>query len=626
MASFERGALLDPPGSSCLVPSAAEDNVAEPSFIAELQRRRVFRVLVGYGVVSFAVLQIVEPIQHALGLSDAVLKIVVVLLALGFPVALVLAWAFDVNAGGIERTAPTGAPRATMLALAGAGLLIAAPGVAWVFFGRGAAPADPRATPAADAELKARLDAVAPGSDIRSPPSIAVLPLVNMSSDKEQEYFSDGLSEELLNLLAKVPGLQVAARTSAFSFKGKNIKIGEIGRELGVATVLEGSVRKSGDQVRITTQLINTADGFHLWSETYDRKLTEVFAVQDEIARAVVAALKLKLLPAQAEARAVNPEAYNQFLLGLHFLREGSTEGRRRALEVLEKTVALDPGFARGWAALARARFENGDQNAAQYPPARFFPLALEAAEKAIALAPSEAAGWEQRALIRMLVGNDWAGARRDLELANALAPGDAQVLIVYSMLQSTLGQLPQAIAMLRKATAADPLRGGPWSELAIFQLGTGEFAEAEANAARSVQLSPDCSRCLRTLGFARLLQHKLDEAKAAFESVKDDGASGTVYRQMGAALVAQERGDGAQASRLLAEMIGKAFAAGASYQIAEVFAWRGETGRAFEWLDRAWKQRDAGLRYLKIDPLLRKVRGDPRYAALLRKQKLPPD
>ena len=226
--------------------------------IAEFKRRRVFRVLVGYGLVTFAVLQIVEPIQHALGLSDAVLKIVVVLLGLGFPVVLVLAWAFDVVGGGGERTAPgsgarRGAGARTVLLLAVLGLLIAAPGVAWIFHRHAEAPPD---APAGEEALRARLDREPPASDIRAAPSIAVLPLVNLSSDKEQEYFSDGLAEELLNLLGQVPGLHVAARTSAFAFKGKNVKISEIGHELGVATVLEGSVRKSGDQIRITTQLI----------------------------------------------------------------------------------------------------------------------------------------------------------------------------------------------------------------------------------------------------------------------------------------------------------------------------------------------------------------------------------
>src|SRR5438477_10765799 len=215
-----------------------------PSLFAELQRRRVFRALIGYGIVAFAVLQIIEPVMHGLHWPDAVLSYVVVALAVGFPVVLMLAWIFDVNEGRIERTAGTPLRTGMALALAGIGLLVAAPGAIYYLVVRRTAPSS---TPAG--------------------PSVAVLPLVNLSSDKEQEYFSDGLSEELLNLLAKVPGLHVAARTSTFAFKGKNEDVATIGEKLHVATVLEGSVRKSGDQIRITTQLVNAADCYHLWSE-----------------------------------------------------------------------------------------------------------------------------------------------------------------------------------------------------------------------------------------------------------------------------------------------------------------------------------------------------------------------
>ena len=456
--------------------------------------------------------------------------------------------------------------------------------------------------------------------------SIAVLAFADMSPGKDQEYFSDGIAEEILNALGQVEGLRVIGRTSSFSFKGKSADLRTIGQELNVGTVLEGSVRKAGDRVRITTQLISSADGTHLWSETYDRNLTEVFAVQDEIARAVVAALKLKLLPARAESPTANPEAHNQFLLGLHFFQQGSSDGNARALEALEKAVALDPGFARGWAKLSTVRFVNADQNWAQYPPERFFPAALEAADKAIALAPSEAMGWVARGAFRTNWSKDWAAARSDLERALALAPDNADVLTSYGVLLSTLGQLPQAIAAVRKAAAVDPLRDRTWNQLAHYQLGTGEFDQAEANAARAVQLAPNSARSLRTLGFARLLQHKLDGAWTAFDSEKDDGASGTLYRLMGAALVEQDKGNKAESQRLVDEIIRKPFAVSASYQIAQVLAWQGQADRAFEWLERAYEQHDAGLNFLKYDPLLRNLRGDPRYTELLKKMKLPLD
>jgi TolB-like protein len=293
------------------------------AFFAEFRRRRVVRALLAYGIAAFAVLQIVEPVMHGLHWPDAVLSYVVVALAAGFPIVIAVAWTFDVAGGTAGR--PTAR---TAVVIAAVAVVAAAPGVAWFLLRKRPPP---------------------PGGET---PSIAVIPLVNLSSDKEQDYFSDGLTEELLDLLAKVPGLHVAARTSTFAFKGRDDDIATIAEKLHVGTVLEGSVRKSGDRIRITTQLINAADGFHLWSETYDRKLTDVFAVQDEIAEAVVSTLRLKLLP-KSVRRTASPDAYNAFLLGRQFNHQGSQEGWANARTALEKAVSLDPGYAAAWAELA---------------------------------------------------------------------------------------------------------------------------------------------------------------------------------------------------------------------------------------------------------------------------------
>ena len=242
-----------------------------------MKRRRVFRVIIGYGVVAFAVLQIVEPIQHALGMTDSVLKLVVVLLGLGFPVAVVLAWAFDVRAGGIERTAPSPGlrgPRLAML-LVGIGLVAAAPGAVYYLLLRGRPQA---------AEVQ------------EGRKTIAVLPFVNMSGDKENEYFSDGITEELINALANIDGLRVASRTSVYALKGRNLDAHELGERLKVATLLEGSVRREGSALRVTAQLIHVGDDVHLWSKTYQRELKGVFALEDEIAHSIAQVLRQKLL------------------------------------------------------------------------------------------------------------------------------------------------------------------------------------------------------------------------------------------------------------------------------------------------------------------------------------------
>ncbi len=429
------------------------------SLIAELQRRRVFRALVGYGIAAFAVLQIIEPIMHGLHWPETVLSYTVVALAVGFPVVVSLAWIFDVNAGRIERTAPTGSGlRGARLAflLVGIGVLAATPGVVWYLL-----PRSRPATPSSEEALRAKLDAVPPGSAIQAAPSIAALPLVNLSRDPDQEYFADGLAEELLNLLAKVPGLHVAGRTSSFAFKGKNEDLRSIGQKLNVATVLEGSVQKAGDRVRITMQLINAADGYHLWSESYDRKLTDVFAVQDEIAQAVVAALKLKLLqpPTSRDRRTANINAFNEYLLGRQFFHRNNVDGFRRAKEAYERAVALDPDYAAAWAGLALATFWVADSAESLPAIKEGQDRAVAAAEKAIALAPDLPDGYLARGFVRVPILWDFDGSRADLERALALKPDDPDALNNYAgLIARALGRFPEGIAAARRATELDPL------------------------------------------------------------------------------------------------------------------------------------------------------------------------
>ena len=581
-------------------------------------------MLIGYGVVAFAVLQIVEPIQHALGMSDSVLKLVVVLLGLGFPIALVLAWAFDVGAGGIERTAPlAGAPSRsarTLLLLALAGILIAAPGIAWVFLGRSAA-APNQATAAA--ELKAKLDAVPPASDIRAPPSIAVLPFVNLSSDKEQDYFSDGLTEEILNALAQVDGLQVAGRTSSFSFKGKNEDLRSIGKQLGVSNVLEGSVRKAGDRVRITTQVITVADGFHSWSQTFDRSLTDIFAVQEEIARAVASVLRVKLLPGRQAIpnarRTANPEVYTQYLIGKALMAAQTHDGYRQAVEAFEKALALDPAYAPAHAGLSEALgwWSNSD------PDGKMDRVAIQQrataeAEKAVALAPELADSWLARGRDRLGFTWDWAGARADLEKGLSIAPGDSDLQRWRGHLLAVQGHLAEAIAATRKLVESDPLSAWAWDYLGRYFAATGNLAESRSAFARSLQIAPASIWTNREFAFTYLLGHDPAGALAAFE--KQQGW----VRLLGLALAHHDLGHAAQAKAALEELIAQPDQP--CYQIAQVYGWWGDKDRAFEWLERARTTRDPGIRYVKYDPLLQKLRTDARYPALLQRLNLPVD
>ena len=446
--------------------------------------------------------------------------------------------------------------------------------------------------------------------------SIAVLPFIDMSEKKDQEYFSDGLAEELLDLLAKTPGLHVIARTSSFSFKGKSEDIPTIGRKLNVANILEGSVRKSGNRLRVTTQLIRASSGEHIWSETYDRKLKDVFAVQDEIAAAVVGQLKLKLapVPPSSARRTSNIEAYNQYLLGQQLSNGGKLDGLKRAIEAFHKAIALDPNYVAPYGALAVVEFQLADQTS----DAAGYQRAKDAAAKAVELGPDDPHGYAARAFIRYNNTWDWDGAQVDLEKAIALDPGDARFQLRYGSLLAILGRLPEAIAVTQKGMELDPFRSGGWSNLAGYLTFIRDFAAAHEASRRALEISPDSPLVLNTLGTLQLLEGRAQDALATFHKVEFAG-----FHLYGIAMAAHTLKDPKTSRQALDELIAK-YAGDAAYQVAEVYAWRGEKDKAFEWLERAYAQRDGGLIAIKYDTLLGSLRADPRFKAMLRKMKLP--
>ena len=325
-------------------------------------------------------------------------------------------------------------------------------------------------------------------------PSIAVLPFVDMSPQRDQAYFSDGLSEEILNALAHVEGLHVAGRSSAFAFKGRDEDLRVIGQKLNVGAVLEGSVRKAGSRVRITAQIVDVADGYHLWSETFDRDLADIFAVQDDIAKAVVQALKVKLLPGRAPpARALHtttPEVYEQFLLARQFYARFSPEGFRLAAAAYEKTIALDPSYAPAWSGLAIQLSNMMDSASTPAEAASVGRRSLAAAEKAIALDPDLAEGYAARSLLRATVHWDWRGAQLDMDRALSLAAGDANTQRRSAILFAALGRRDEAIAAARKAVEIDPLFAANWKALGGYYILTDQLAAARSafapEAARS--------------------------------------------------------------------------------------------------------------------------------------------
>jgi len=461
--------------------------------------------------------------------------------------------------------------------------------------------------------------APAPASTATAIPekSVAVLPFVNMSSDKEQDYFSDGLTEELLDLLAQVPDLRVPAHTSSFFFKGKQATIAEIAKALAVAHVLEGSVRKSGNTIRVTAQLIRADNGYHLWSQTYDRDLKDIFKVQDEIAGAVVEALKAKLASTQlvASHRTLNAEAHNQLLLGRQFQNRANPDGFRRAVEAYGKALALDPNYAAAYAGLAYAEAYLSDLTGDTVGMKR----AEAAAERAVALAPEQADGYAARGFVRSVYSWDWAGAQSDFAKARILGPADSTVQSRFGSLLASLGQLPEAVAALRKATALDPLSNPAWAHLGRYLMFSRDFAGAHAALDRALEIQPESPFGLNDLGELLLLEGNAAEALTMFRKVLNYEA----FRLFGIGLAEHTLGHANESQQALDELIAK-YAHVSAFQIAEVYAWRGEKDKAFEWLERAYAQRDGGLAETKGDQLLASLRGDPRYVALLHKMNLP--
>jgi serine/threonine protein kinase/tetratricopeptide (TPR) repeat protein len=461
--------------------------------------------------------------------------------------------------------------------------------------------------------------------------SIAVLPFVNRSATTDDEYFSDGLTDELLNVLARIRGLRVTARTSSFHFKSKDVTIADVGKALNVGTVLEGSVRKAGDRVRISVQLIDVSDSSNLWSETYDRTLDDILDVQDDIARSVVKELRTTLLGeepssgaiAQASAevaratkgRGRDPEAHRLYLLARYLLDRMTREDTAKGVEYLKQALALDPDFALAWAELARAYLS--EANFGWAPVADGFGRAREAVERSLSLEPDLAEGHSQLGLIRGIHDWDFRGAEASHRRALELDPGNARMLGRLGGRVITLGRMEEAIGLFRRALELDPLSMHVTMNMAFALYVQGRFTEAEAAYRSVLELAPERIAVRAHLSLTILGQGRGEEALA--EAAREPHES---FRLWALAIIHAEMGHRAESDEALQEEIQKD-AAGGAYQIAEVYGVRREADPAFEWLERAYEQRDAGLFEVKISPRLRPLHADPRWSRFLEKMGL---
>lgn len=583
------------------------------SFFAELKRRNVVRVGLAYIVISWLLAQVAEFAFENFGAPEWVLKTFVVLLLLGLPLVLFFAWAFELTPEGVKREKDVDRSQSitpqTGQKLNRLTFVVMALAIAYFAFDKFVLSNVQEAQP----EPAAALASAEPQR------SIAVLPFVDMSPGKDQEYFTDGLTENLLNALAQLRELRVAGRTSSFAFKNRNEDLRGIGEQLGVAHILEGSVQKSGVQIRITAQLINAEDGYHLWSQTYDRTLEDIFAVQDEIANEVAKAMRVTLLGHAADTQQAvsqnTTSAYNEYLKGHHEASRGNVQGHEQARMYFERALQLDPGLALAWAGQSASQsyitgfadtdFEGG------------YEAARSSALRALELNPDLPEAHVALANIQSSYDWDWAAAEASLRQALSLRPGDTAIRLSLARLKGSLGMRDESFADYQQVVEQDPLNWVAQRSLAGALAFRGRFDEAS----RILDLleATDASRTALywSRGSLQLVQGNYQRALEEFAREPFE-----FLRLTGEAIAYHHLGNREEAATALQGLISAA-GESASFQIAAIYAQWGDADNAMSWLERGYVIRDPGLQYLAVSPEFDPIGDDPRFKALLRKMKL---
>ena len=613
------------------------------SLFEELKRRNVFRVGIAYLVLGWVLLQVVGVVVPILQLPDWVARFVLLMLLIGFPLILIFAWAFELTPEGIRRekdvdrsksvTSQTGRKldRVIIGCLTLAVVLLLADRF-WdkgkVEMGSAEMGSEPFSDKVAQVSAAEREKGSDPISGSLTPVesaeiSVAVLPFVNMSDDASNEYFSDGISEELLNVLVRVEGLRVPSRTSSFSFKGSDKNIAEIGKELKVDHVLEGSVRKAGDRIRVTAQLIDVNTDTHLWSETYTRKVDDIFAVQDEIAQAIVSALKVTLSGTEQSSLAQhstdNVEAYNKYLLGRHLWSQRTKQSLLVAVEPLQQAVALDPQFDQAWAALADTYVLLPEYRAGSI--VEFIPEARKAAERALAINPDSARALTTQAYIKAMYEYDFAGANADFARAVELEPGYATGHQWFAEILAAQRRTDEALEQIELAIEADPLSAviAHIKGWILMYTGRTDEALAQYQAARALNpLMPTILGNMVTLNLmrgeyqtARLLSAELGQilnTDQAPDLALIDAMENPALKDHAVKLIQQwpDVYDGAMDRALSLALLG-------------------EYDLALDNLEKAFAAGDPYAIHMNRVSLYDPLRNDPRFQALLQKMNLWP-
>ena len=585
-------------------------------FFGELKRRNVYKVAVAYAVVAWLLMQVASQIFPFFEIPNSVVRLIILLLVIGFPIALIIAWAFEMTSEGIKRTETADA--AGLRSHGGTWIYVvligAALSVGLFFVGRYTA-GHATARPASEELRRGKQSEMATAGLGKS---IAVLPLINESGDPKDEYFSDGLSEELIAALAQISGLKVIGRSSSFRFKDRKEEPRAIGEKLGVSTLLDGTVRKQGDRVRIVAELVNAADGIQLWTQTFDRQLKDIFAVQEEIARAVAESLKVTLLGTQESPSQIatnNVEAHNAFLQGhFHFLRR-NVDDYRKAISFFDRAIELDPNYALAYAERAEAWTMIGDLTG-QRPTA--YPKARNDAEKAVAIAPDLAEARAALGWVRFFGEWKFADGLSELKRAKELSPTNPTANDLLARVIVYLGRIDEAERQAREAVELDPLSVSTQFNLARVLLIAGKLDQADAAGRKVAELQPSSSSSHRWQVLVAFQRGDGETALREAQLEPDDG-----FRSFELALANHVLGNRKDADAALADLIAHA-RDGFAYQIAQIYAVRGEADKAFEWLQISFDDHDGGTLSLSVDPLLRGLRDDPRYNKFLAELGLP--
>jgi TolB-like protein len=574
------------------------------NFFSELKRRNVYKVAVAYAVAGWALSQGIAQVFPVFDVPNWVIRSIVVLIIIGLPIALVLAWMFEITPQGIKRTETADAmpesarqKKHTWIYVVVIGGLVS---IGLFFLGR----------------YTAENKTAAPSSG-SSNKSIAVLPFADLSEGHNQEYFCDGISEEILDALAKVEGLRVVARTSSFSFKGKNADVSEIAQKLNVQNVLEGSLRREGNRIRITAQLVSARDGFHIWSDTFERELQGVFAVQDEITRSIVDALKIKLAVAPPARAQQNTEAYDLYLQGLYLSNKSDEENLRKSLNLFQRALDKDPTLSRAWVGIAKVWFWLAD---AYVKPLEAYQAVESAATKALELNEKDADAHAYLSEAKRVLHWDWKTAERELQRAVEIDPNSAMAHLLFAHHRVCSGDLAGGQIELDEAKRLDPLSPIISDHQAILFLYLDRLDDAVVAAKRTLTLDPNYNYLEPTLARIYREQGKLEDALALYLKAQE----GTREPNTGLAIAYARLGRITEAQRMLQQLIDKAnrgYVAGE--QIASVFVALDNHDEAFRWLNRAVDEHSGN--FIAIHRELRPLYSDSRFPLLLRRMGIDP-